>query len=129
MPKCNGTKFLPHNSISLTFWTIFFIENISYPFIIFPVIRTWGTKYLKLKQGKYQDFWISVVHISSNKSTHHQIYTLEKNPEAGGQKNLHYACYYYWRKIWHLEFLINGRQKLQNKGKNTSDARNIRILM
>ena len=27
MTKCNGTKFLPHNSISLTFWTIFFTEN------------------------------------------------------------------------------------------------------
>ena len=47
MTKCNGTKFLPHNSISLTFWTIFFTEKIRYPFNIFPVIGTWGTKYLK----------------------------------------------------------------------------------
>ena len=46
MTKCNGTKFLPHNSISLTFWTIFFTENIGYPFNIFSVIGTWGTKYL-----------------------------------------------------------------------------------
>ena len=47
MKKCNGTTFLPHNSISLTFWTIFFTEKIGYPFNIFPVIGTWGTKYLK----------------------------------------------------------------------------------
>ena len=47
MTKCNGAKFLPHNSISLSFWTIFFTENIGYPFNIFPVIGTWGTKYLK----------------------------------------------------------------------------------
>ena len=47
MTKCNGTKFLPHNSISLTFWTVFFTENIRYPCKIFPVIGTWGTKYLR----------------------------------------------------------------------------------
>ena len=47
MTKCNGTKFLSYNSISLTFWTIFVTENIRYPFKIFPVIGTWGTKYLK----------------------------------------------------------------------------------
>ena len=46
MKKCNGANFLPHNSNSLTFWTIFFTENIRYPFKIFPVIGTWGTKYL-----------------------------------------------------------------------------------
>ena len=46
MKKCNGTKFSPYNSISLKFWTIFFPENIRYPFNIFPVIGTWGTKYL-----------------------------------------------------------------------------------
>ena len=47
MTKCNGAKFLPHNSISLTFWTIFFTEIIRYPFNTFQVIGTWGTKYLK----------------------------------------------------------------------------------
>ena len=52
MTECNGAKFLPHNSISLTFWAIFFTENIRYPFNIFPVIGTWGTKYLKF-QIKY----------------------------------------------------------------------------
>ena len=50
MTKCNGTKLLPHNSISLTFWTIFFTKNIRYPFNIFPVIGIWGTKYLKYKR-------------------------------------------------------------------------------
>ena len=49
--KCNGTKLLPHNSISLTFWTIFFTENMRYPFNIFQVIGIWGTKYLKLKEA------------------------------------------------------------------------------
>ena len=44
LTKCYGTKSLPHNSISLTFWTIFFTENIRYPFNIFPVIGIWGTK-------------------------------------------------------------------------------------
>ena len=47
MTKCTGTKFLAHNPISLTFWTIFFTENIGYPFKNFPVIGTWGTKYFK----------------------------------------------------------------------------------
>ena len=47
MTKCNGAKVLLYNSISLTFWTIFLTENIRYPFNIFPVIGTWGTKYLK----------------------------------------------------------------------------------
>ena len=56
MTKCNGTKFLPHNSISLTFWTIFFTENIGYPFNIFPVIGTWGTKYLKETKVKFKNF-------------------------------------------------------------------------
>ena len=46
MTKCNGTKLLPHNCISLTCWTIFFTENIRYPFNIFPVFGIWGTKYL-----------------------------------------------------------------------------------
>ena len=46
MTKCTGTKLLPHNFINLTFWTIFFTENIRYPFNIFPVIGIWGTKYL-----------------------------------------------------------------------------------
>ena len=50
MTKCNGTKFLPNNSILLKFWTIFFTENIGYPFNIFPVIGTWGTKYLKYQK-------------------------------------------------------------------------------
>ena len=55
MTKCNGTKFLPHNSISLTFWTIFFTENIGYPFNIFPLIGTWGTKYLNSPTSKF--YW------------------------------------------------------------------------
>ena len=46
MTKCNGTKILPQNLISLTFWTIFFTENIGYLLKKFPVIGTWGTKYL-----------------------------------------------------------------------------------
>ena len=53
MTKCNGTKLLPHYSISLTFWTIFFTENIRYPLYIFPVIWIWGTKYLKMKFFAY----------------------------------------------------------------------------
>ena len=61
MTKRNGTKFLPHNSISSTFWTIFFTENIRYPFNIFPVIGTWGTKYLnriKLTIWTICAFWV-----------------------------------------------------------------------
>ena len=53
MTKCNGTKFLPNNSISLTFWTLVFTENIRYPFNIFPVIGIWGAKYLKTNVGRY----------------------------------------------------------------------------
>ena len=43
---------LAHNSISLTFWTILLTENIGYPFNIFPVIGTLGTKYLKCKSNR-----------------------------------------------------------------------------
>ena len=54
MTKCNGTKWLPHNSISLTFWTIFFTENIRYTLNSFPVIGVWGTKYLKADLSSYK---------------------------------------------------------------------------
>ena len=53
MTKCNGTKLLPHNYISLTFWTIFSTENIRYPFNIFQVIKIWETKYLKANMKGY----------------------------------------------------------------------------
>ena len=68
MTKCNGAKFLPHNSISLTFWTIFFTENIRYPFNIFPVIGTWGTKYPKsrfISNSSHCSFTVLSKHITS----------------------------------------------------------------
>ena len=47
MTKCNGTKVLLHNSISLTFWTMFFTQNIGVPYKNVPVLGTWGKRYLK----------------------------------------------------------------------------------
>ena len=63
MTKCNCAKFLPHNSISLTFWTIFFTENIRYPLNIFPVIGTWGTKYLNFMPCTFAKSYYQLVSI------------------------------------------------------------------
>ena len=60
MTECNGTKLMRHNSISLTFWTIFFTENIRYPFNIFRVMGIWGTKYLKEVVFGYL-YWLRVI--------------------------------------------------------------------
>ena len=50
MTKYNGTKFSPHHSISLTFWTIL-PENIVHPFKMFPALWTWGTRYLNAQDS------------------------------------------------------------------------------
>ena len=73
MTKCNGTKLLPHNSISLTFWTIFFTENIRYPFNIFQVIKIWQTKYLKANMKSYIPLETAAIFFLANLFLKHGI--------------------------------------------------------